>query len=331
MKINKYFKLFESRSSILSDDEFFKIMKENCQDFIKNPKPLQRVKDGYDTFSYINPKIHSRSDGSSASIAKNINIFLNNLPSWREFPKRNNSVIISSNMDRYEASYGSEYHVVIPFDVAKFGVTPSLDLWDVIIKLPSKNESIQDLKFTLSSLQRGLRALNIKNISYNEFISDIQSIFDHYKIEDDIIGTFSTKDIKTLFDWFISNDIENVEDGFDIVLSPTALSSHRKIGFVINSYSELETNYPYEIWTESECLLYNLGTHYECDACGNAGQYECMECEGSAILEDEEGNEVECDNCNDGFIECEECGGSNSLDKENAYYQFLEKIKKYNE
>ena len=60
MRINKYFKLFESRSSNLSEEEFFKLLKENCQDFIKNPKPLQRVKRDSIMYSYINPKIHSR-------------------------------------------------------------------------------------------------------------------------------------------------------------------------------------------------------------------------------------------------------------------------------
>ena len=54
MRINKYFKLFESRSSNLSEEEFFKLLKENCQDFIKNPKPLQRVKRDSIMYSYIN-------------------------------------------------------------------------------------------------------------------------------------------------------------------------------------------------------------------------------------------------------------------------------------
>jgi hypothetical protein len=60
MKIIKYFKLFESRSSELSKIEFEKILKDNCKDFINNPKLLQRDKQDSILNTYINPKKFTR-------------------------------------------------------------------------------------------------------------------------------------------------------------------------------------------------------------------------------------------------------------------------------
>lgn len=322
MRINKYFKLFESRSSNLSEEEFFKLLKENCQDFIKNPKPLQRVKHDSIMYSYINPKIHSRKDGSTASIAKIINLLIDNLPSWKEFPKRNNSIIASSNISTYQQSYGSEYYILIPFDGAKFGVTPALDLWEVKTRyLPDTNIDIN-----LSWMQSRLKMLDVKTTSYKEFMDDLQSIYNQYIYDKSI---FKDRDhLKILFNTFINDNIENVEDGFNIYLSPSNLVTYRKKGFELNNYNDLKTDYPYEIWTDSECILYSLGFHNECDSCGGTGITGCDECWGIGLIDDGDGNEIECNNCNNGDVVCPECDGYEPLDRDQEYAKFLEKIKK---
>ena len=44
LMIIKYFKLFETRTTELSDSEFRDILKTNCKEFINNPMLLQRTK-----------------------------------------------------------------------------------------------------------------------------------------------------------------------------------------------------------------------------------------------------------------------------------------------
>jgi hypothetical protein len=44
MKKIQYFKLFESRTAELSEEEFFKILKEKCVNWISDPLYLQQYK-----------------------------------------------------------------------------------------------------------------------------------------------------------------------------------------------------------------------------------------------------------------------------------------------
>ena len=43
---------------------------------------------------------------------------------------------------------------------------------------------------------------------------------------------------------------------------------------------------------------------------------------------DGDGNEIECNNCNNGDVVCPECDGFIPLDRDQEYVKFLEKIKK---
>ena len=97
MKKIQYFKLFESRTAELSEEEFFKILKEKCRDWISDPVYLQRAKNRLDgEFTYINPKIHFREpfiDKDSGVSSKHHTLLMDNLPSWEGFCKRSESII----------------------------------------------------------------------------------------------------------------------------------------------------------------------------------------------------------------------------------------------
>jgi hypothetical protein len=99
MKIIKYFKLFESRTAEITDEEFVKLVKENCQDFLANPKYLQRMKRDFSgEYSYIDPKQHVRrplmdTDSGSGVFSAHHTLLMENLPSWKSFPKRSESLI----------------------------------------------------------------------------------------------------------------------------------------------------------------------------------------------------------------------------------------------
>ena len=61
MKKLQLFKIFESRSSELTEVEFYKLLRENCKDFIAKPKLLQRIKGGkIADYSYLDPSKHIR-------------------------------------------------------------------------------------------------------------------------------------------------------------------------------------------------------------------------------------------------------------------------------
>ena len=184
MKLTKYFKLFESRTSDLSEEEFFSILKENCKEFLNDPKCLQRVKNKFgSTYAYIDPKIHNRTDGSNRNVAKNLLLLLDNLPSWKDYPKRENSIIGFSTIEVSDSySYGNEYYLIIPFDGSKFGSAPADDLWS------TKISNIGNISYiTLSTFQIILKKITSTPSSYSELISELQNGYDNFLIDENSI------------------------------------------------------------------------------------------------------------------------------------------------
>jgi hypothetical protein len=249
MRLTKYFKLFESRTSELSEEEFFKIMKESCKDFINNPKYLQRVKNKFErTYSYIDPKIHNRTEGTDRNMAKNLLFLLDNLPAWKDYPKRNNSIIATSGHTK--SIYGRDYFIIIPFDGAKFGVVPDDDLWGCRFKV-GENKSV-----CFGTLQSSMDDNKVLNSSYDVMIKDIQHLYDNY--EESVFLLNWSKELGQFFDYIKSLGYENVEQAFIDLLTPDRLVGLYSKPFRISNYNDLKSDSA-EVWTDSKCLIYHLG------------------------------------------------------------------------
>ncbi len=53
----------------------------------------------------------------------------------------------------------------------------------------------------------------------------------------------------------------------------------------------------------------------DCDTCDGDGSTTCGNCDGDGHIEDEEGNEVDCDDCNGtGKMDCDDCNGDGHVD-----------------
>ena len=258
----KLFKMFESRTSELTESEFRKILHEKCKDFVKNPKLLQRSKiKSSSQFTYIDPKQYERNQlttGNTDGVdTKHHIILMDNLPSWSEFPKRSKSVIGLTSEDP-RTIFGSERFLIIPFDGARFGVAPSCDLWgcnSVGLTSISFNNRFSEL----------MKADKISDNSYSEMISDLQRKYDEWlKSNGDQTKTRIRK-IEKIFFKFKEKEFKNVEDALSYFLSPIKFkgsSVDDMQGFNVMNYSELTSldEYDfYEFWTDSECLLFYLG------------------------------------------------------------------------
>lgn len=269
------FKMFESRTSELSEDEFRKILHEKCKDFVRAPKLLQRSKNSEGPiFSYINPKAYDRaplkkSDRFTDGVeSRHHTLLMDNLPSWSKFPKRSQSVIGLTSADQ-KIIFGSHRYLIIPFDGANFGVAPSADLWACQVHVTDQRPLVEDLTLSFNDKFSEIMVVNkISDASYSEMISDLQTQYDLW-LKDSFSAFRSVSSdilkINKLFKKFKEKGVKNVEDGFNHFFSPdrfrgTDLDDLE--GFHVMNWSyltNLDRWHSYEFWTDSECLLYYIG------------------------------------------------------------------------
>lgn len=259
MKIVKYFKLFESRTAEITDKEFVMLVKDNCKDYLANPKYMQRMKGKFNgDYSYIDPKIHRRMPlmvDSTGVVSTHHTLLMENLPSWKEFPKRSESVIGNLRFS-YDTSFGDRCYLVIPYDGANFGLAPSSDLWGSYCEVGNMKYEFDDV-FT-----ERLTDLSVSEKSYVAMMKDLQHYYNDYLIRE------SNKEYKrnlsyidNIFKNFSSDGIESVEEGFDKYFAPQKFSS-RTGDFVKEfknvGYEGLESTDCREFWTDSRCILVHL-------------------------------------------------------------------------
>ena len=273
----KLFKMFESRTSELSKEEFIRILQDKCKDYIKTPKLLQRSKSIQSAvFSYINPKVHERNPGGGSTgvsvSSKHHILLMDNLPSWSKFPKRSQS-IIGVTMEDPRSLFGSEKYLVIPFDGAKFGVAPSADLWSCDVVIQGRRFSF-DNSFAVMFLNN-----DISDNSYSEMMSDLQKLYDakyEEKRPESFLGGDGTslwhlmsKEVKDslglVFKQAREDGIEKIEDAINLYFAPSQFHGtdiddmHHFNTMDWRYISNLNEYDFYEFWTESECLLYYIG------------------------------------------------------------------------
>lgn len=262
MKIIKYFKLFESRTAEVTDEEFVRLVKENCQDFLANPKYLQRMKGYFDgEYSYIDPKQHVRmplmdTDGGSGVFSAHHTLLMDNLPSWKSFPKRSESLIGSLKFSE-DPAFGQRCYLVIPYDGANFGLAPCSDLW-------GSHCEIGEMKYEFNEVfSERLIDLEVSDKSYDAMMKDLQYWYDDYlkreaKLSAHIWPRVSY--IDNIFRKFSSDGIGSVEEGFDKYFAPQRFSSRVSAGKEFKSvgYEGLVSDGKREFWTDSKCLLVYL-------------------------------------------------------------------------
>jgi hypothetical protein len=277
--------MFESRTSELSEDEFRKILHEKCKDFVKSPKLLQRSKTSESSeFSYINPKSFDRSplkksdkftDGVES---RHHTLLMDNLPSWKDFPKRSQSVIGLTSEDP-RVIFGFHRYLIIPFDGARFGVAPSSDLWGCKVNITDYRPLTTDPTFSFNDFFSEMMVMNkVSDNSYSEMMSDLQELYKEFKSllvyprpDSSGIHIADTKStdwiihLIPLFKKFHHSKFESVEEGFNHFFDPNRFKGtdlDEQEGFQVMDWKYLSSlgNYEtYEFWTDSECLLWYIG------------------------------------------------------------------------
>ena len=276
MKKIQYFKLFESRTAQLSENEFINLAKTKCKDFLASPKYLQRIKGSYNgDYSYINPKLSHRNplmkdEGSGGVFSSHHTLLMDNLPSWNGFPKRTQSIIGSTNFG-FDPSFGDHYYCIIPYDGANFGVAPDADLWNSYCEIILNTADTQPYMYQFDDyFSESFLQARISDDTFDDMMSDLQNLFNDYvsdkkpQIAKYIIRIFdkmkedNIKDVKVAFNEYFSPDKFKPKPGR--IVSPFLIMNYSEISSIPekDSNGNLMKNGK-EFWTDSECLIVYLG------------------------------------------------------------------------
>lgn len=123
MRLNNY--LVEKHIiKTLSAEEFHTAINKYCSKSLNSY--FFRGEHSREQFIYVEP---SKGRKSPYTFGNNIyNLLLSNLPSWSKYPKRENSLVCTSDLKRAEL-YNDSVYKVYPLNGKKLGVCPERDIW----------------------------------------------------------------------------------------------------------------------------------------------------------------------------------------------------------
>lgn len=250
MRLNNF--LTEGRSKVISEKEFKTLFKKNCLDTHYLGPEIYRGTDNHNPFLYVNPALSERK--SPYATNQIYMLLLSNMPSWREYPKRNRSLTCSTSRDKANG-YGSNMYVVFPYNKAKIGVSPTEDIWystdkKFHITLNEVNYNLEDiLYFTIhKSVPYG--------ITYPLLLKMFSEV-DEFKIGDRRGYAAELKKLTVSAREFFEDlgydkPKTKLFDCLNKELSPEEL----KCKLITTGHPILEKA---EVWTDSECLLVDYG------------------------------------------------------------------------
>lgn len=259
MRLNNYL-VSESRSNEISKFQFDRLLEQNCGSATKWKSEVYRGM--YPTpgdYIFVSPSSATEDRKSPYATNNAYNLLLSNLPSWKPYPKRNMSIICTTDKSHAKKIYGVPYRVY-PYDGAKIGVCPEGDIW-MSFKRSLFGETLDFLNVVIKVLA--------DTVNYVVFDKDFHNLI---KCFDDIdtqrygdVGDFFQKD-NCLFEkavrkqqagaavWNFLINIGYINDVklFDLLnkrLDPD------KNGFQLITVGSKSIRSNVEVWTDSDSLL----------------------------------------------------------------------------
>jgi len=258
-------------TTTLTKDEVIEILMTKCKKFLNWGKDytegclIYRKDENRGDFLLVNPKTSSQDRIAPYAFKNYHNLLISNLESWKDWPRRNKSLICASS---YRAlSHGGGFikgpsvdYVIIPFDDTMLATGDRSDFWNCFPNLPKDEDFIEEdldrpsIAYYMTSLIHELDR-NVKP-SLNTNWNELKSFLEGSEVFEQIIGKYFTTDYEVLWD-----DSLNLLENLDILLNPKSNNFKlTDIVGVMNLYSQLDTNESeaLESWFEDESIMIRL-------------------------------------------------------------------------
>jgi hypothetical protein len=258
-------------TTTLTKDEVIEILTTKCKKFLNWGKDytegclIYRKDENRGDFLLVNPKISSEDRIAPYAFKNYHNLLISNLESWKDWPRRNKSLICASS---YRAlSHGGGFikgpsvdYVIIPFDDTMVATGDRSDFWNCFSNLP-KDEDFMEEDLDRPSIAYYMTLLvneldrNVKP-SLNTNWNELKSFLEGSEASEHIISKYFTTDYEVLWD-----DSLNLLENLNILLNPKSNNFKlTDITGVMNLYSQLDTNESEarESWFEDESIMIRL-------------------------------------------------------------------------
>lgn len=245
MKISEVLDTWDIRSEeqdSLNNEQLWNNIQHNCSDALTAYKEGRKVYKGmqklYNNLYLTDPKLKER---KSQNTKNYYTLLFDNLPSWKDYPKRSRRLICTTNT-AMARSYGQLY-IVLPFNGAKFGVCPNSDMWDTQIESRNKKD--------LCLFNDDLKNSNINESNYNEMLMSC------LKYKDSLAGGLNYLKVDTINNLLAAKNVMDIQNFFDSFFNPQ--STKIKWCDISNIPEDWVSH---ELWTDSKSYLVAYGSSF---------------------------------------------------------------------
>lgn len=201
-------------------------------------------------YYFIDPRMSLDKRVSPWAYKNYYNLLISNLPSWNKYPKRNKSIIATTDIDDASSRAGIDGAVlVLPKNGSKIGVCPTEDIWYSFSNTHGDlNDFNKELHIIFRSGFGGRPNFKSTEHQYSVFLETCDMIDENKK---DIMKNMNKGEFKNLFYFheYFKHDNEKLIDYIDNILNPD------KNDFSLITAGDLIKNGNYEVWTDGPSIL----------------------------------------------------------------------------
>lgn len=253
MRLKSYL-LTEGRTKRINIDEFVNNVKKKCYQIVDTYKSngwsnmyYRGIESEFnDAFGFVQPSKHTRE--SMWANRNTYTVLLDNLPSWKAFPKRSKSIIMTTNRTNAQRRSGNNIpYAIFPVNNSKIGICSYEDIWDSFPKLMDR--------FGLTHMQNfNDYFMTDLNMKIGEGQYDIDEWPDLKKLFDTIIPDPDTKEGFRAAHTIDKFDLEPFI-GKKIGEAVIPFLDPKKNGFKLFTPRNKVPDKYVETWTDGDCYL----------------------------------------------------------------------------
>ena len=259
MRLESYL-LTEGRSKKIELDEAYDIIKNKCMKAAKAyHKDTARIYRGINNNKealLVDPK--SGSPRESANTSNHYTLLMDNLPSWKKFPKRGRSLICTTFQGR-TSGHGIGY-AVFPYDGSKIAVASKEDIWFSFKEIGSLRVFNKNFDYVLADvldkhddspdsigIDKDWKTLKIAMKKFDEYVEKRGNI-------DRVTEDYMTSTVKWLKN-YDGNTVSTLNKDFD----------PNKNGIKLVTAGKPLPRDEREVWTDGKSVMVKIENTYSTD------------------------------------------------------------------